>query len=212
VSVPGLRVRWADWRDRQPIQELRQLQPDTVRLDGGLWELLSWPVYHTTIALVNGEPVGFAASNLWPLGVADEVGWVVKLGWRDQGIGWLLRGAQWRDLMLLGWRQWYTAIPREAEVGRAATAKVCGGPQQEVMVAGLPPHELYGGDLASLLVRYRQSYPEPYALTTGQEGRLRSKGVQAVAWLTRQLSVHAFHARKALLIHQLAERRGGVHA
>ena len=211
MSVPGLRVRWADWRDRQPVQELRRLQPDTVQLDGGLWELLSWPVYHAHIALVHGEPVGVAAANLWPLGIADEVSWVVKLGWQGQGIGWALRGAQWRDLMLLGWRQWYTTLPRDAEAARASTTRVCGPVRQEVMVAGLPPHEIYGGDLASMLVRYRQSYPEPYALTTGQESRLRSKGVQAVAWLTRQLAVNRFHTRKAALISQMTELRG-VHA
>ena len=108
-----VRIRLADWRDWKEIQALRNLLDRP--FDGGLYELLHWPVYHVHYAMApteNNEVIGFTSVALMPNGQAEDVGTVVAPAWRRQGIASQLRLTQVRDLMEMGWASVFAVSQR----------------------------------------------------------------------------------------------------
>ena len=111
-----VRVRVADWRDWKEIQALRALLARP--FDGGLYELLHWPVYHVHYAmpLDSKEVIGFTSVVLMEQGAAEDYGTVVAPDWRRQGVASQLRLTQVRDLIEMGWSTLFSLAPSpEAE-------------------------------------------------------------------------------------------------
>ncbi len=188
------RIYWASWADRQAIQSLRRHLPNL--LDGGLWELLAWPVYHVHKALVEGQVVGYASVVIMPEGVADDFGLAVLPTHRRQGIASRLRACQVRDLTLMGWNRLYAATPAESEPAVAMCRRHFGEPLGSIEVPRLPAYLYFGASLDTLVPRL----PTPYPFTQYKDyDFLKVKGQRAVEHLT-QLAVHSLlNQRKAAL-------------
>lgn len=187
-----VRVRLADSRDRDAIRVLRQTALVHKALDGGLYELLTWPVYHTHAATLDGVLVGYASTILLPAAQAELSGLVVAAAHRRLGVGRLLLGTQARDLSMMGWRVLYAAAPSEDASAflDALGGVVLGG----LTIDGFPPHTYYRLTLDAI--------PHDVPLTAHQISRLQAKATQAregstgLAGLT---ALNQFGAAKAAL-------------
>jgi GNAT superfamily N-acetyltransferase len=184
----------ASWADRAAVQALRRYNP--FLLDGGLFELLHWPVYHVHKAVVEGQVVGYAAVGLMPEGVADDFGLAVLPTHRRQGVASKLRACQARDLQVMGWQRLYVAIPADQDAAVAMCTQHFGPPLGSLEVPGLPVHLYFGAPLDDLVTRL----PRPYPLTTFKDtDYLRQKGERVQTQLA-QLGAHsAMNTQKAHL-------------
>lgn len=191
-----VKIRLADWRDRDVIQPLRRLLGRPV--DGGLYELLNWPQYHAHVARIGEETVGFTGVILFPSGVADDVGTVVHPNYRRRGIGSQLRYTQLRDLELMGWTHLWCAAESEEAV------KMCnlhfGPPKGEVNNGQIARHLYYGDFIPNILERLDElEVPKPFPLSQLNEDKLSHKAEKAIKDAIALGALADFNIRKTAL-------------
>jgi hypothetical protein len=192
------RIQLADWRDWRPIHALRRQLPRP--LEGGLYELLNWPIYHVHLASLNDEPVAFTAVVLWPDGAADDVGTVVAPEQRRQRIASELRATQARDLIRMGWSRLYCAVPGDDDVAQACAGAHFGDPLGEVDWPGGPPYRYYGAPLAFISSRLiERGVKTPHPLSQKNDAKLQHKAEKARGDLNRLADLGVFNLAKATL-------------
>lgn len=193
-----LRIRLADWRDRESIIPLRRLLSRPV--DGGLYELLNWPVYHCHAAVVDGKTVGFTAVALHLDGVADDVGTVVYPEFRNQGIGSELRATQVRDLELMGFGSLFCAASMSNQSAIQWCNDIMGLPVGQIESAYLDPHLYYGSSLDNIKFNLKSlGVREPFPLSDVNVERLLLKFQRAVRDASQIQALGDFNMRKAML-------------
>lgn len=193
-----LKVRLADWRDRESIQPLRRLLKRPV--DGGLYELLNWPMYHAHIAMLDGQAVGFTAVTLHAGGLADDVGTVVHPDYRKQGIGTELRATQVRDLKLMGMTHLYVAAPIDCEDAIKWCQSSIGRPLGAIDSAYLSPHVYFGNTLEAIQENLgKMPGRQPFPLSEVNVERLLHKFQRALKETAQIQALGDFNMRKALL-------------
>jgi GNAT superfamily N-acetyltransferase len=193
-----IKVRLADWRDREVIQPLRRLLKRPV--DGGLYELLNWPMYHAHVALVDGNTVGFSAVALHLGGIADDVGTVVHPDYRRKGVASELRATQVRDLSIMGFGHLYCAAPMQTPEAVEWCTHTIGRPVGPIDSAYMEPHLYFGNSLDAIKDNLRQmSVREPYPLSEVNVERLLHKIQRAIRDTAQLQSLGDFNMRKALL-------------
>lgn len=193
-----LKIRLADWRDREVIQPLRRLLKRPV--DGGLYELLNWPMYHAHVALVDGNTIGFTAVALHTDGVADDVGTVVAPEFRNQGIGSELRATQVRDLELMGFTQLYCAAPTLNPEAISWCPGIFGAPINTIHSAYLDPHLYFGTTIEKIKENLRaRMIREPFPLSDMNVERLLHKFQRAIRDAAQIQALGDFNMRKALI-------------
>jgi GNAT superfamily N-acetyltransferase len=200
-----MRIRLGDWRDHHGVQTLRK---ETLGSGGGLYELLTWPVYHVHTAIDGGDRVvGFTSVALFPDGTADDCGTVVAEDHRERGIGSALRATQVRDLLVMGWRTLYVAVPTPNEAGVACAKAHFGEALGVITAEGLPPVAYFGGPLAEIQARLtRAGAFEPRPLSPPNADKLRQKAEAArndLAKLAAQgtLTVQKAQLRASVALH-----------
>lgn len=193
-----LKIRLADWRDREVIQPLRRMLKRPV--DGGLYELLNWPMYHAHVALVDGNTVGFTAVALHTDGVADDVGTVVAPEYRRQGIASELRFTQVRDLELMGFTTLYCAAPTFQVEAIEWCQNTFGSPISTINSAYLDPHLYFGNTLSNIRqLLERRMVRTPFPLSDMNVERLLHKFERAVRDAAQIQALGDFNMRKALI-------------
>lgn len=193
-----LKIRLADWRDREVIQPLRRLLKRPV--DGGLYELLNWPMYHAHVALVDGNTVGFTAVALHTGGVADDVGTVVAPEYRKQGIGSELRATQVRDLELMGFSTLYCAAPTLNPEAVEWCTHLFGSPISTIDSAYLDPHLYFGASLETIRENLKhRMVRDPFPLSDMNVERLLHKFERAIRDSAQIQALGDFNMRKALI-------------
>lgn len=197
-------IRLGDWRDHRPIDTLRK-QGDGIS-GGGLYELLTWPVYHVHTARRGDEIIGFTSVALFPDGTADDCGTVVAEAERGRGIASALRGTQVRDLLVMGWRALYVAVSETNAPGQGCARAHFGEPIGTMEVEGLTPMAYFGDGLATIQARLttRGTTP-PHPLSPPNLEKLRQKAALARQDLARLDTVGRLAFQKAAL------RQGLVH-
>lgn len=172
------KVRLGDWRDRVPIQKLRKQygRPH----DGGLYELLNWPIFHVHTALEDEHIIGFAACVLLDGGLAEDAGTIVDVEHRRKGVASLLRRTQFRDLMVMGYTHYFSES--DNDIGSAFNQMHLHPLRTFNYVEGLPTIDYFGGNVAeaseSLLER---GTPHPHPLSPLHMSRLIKKAEKAHA-------------------------------
>ena len=193
-----IKIRLADWRDREVIQPLRRMLKRPV--DGGLYELLNWPMYHAHVALVDGNTVGFSAVALHLGGIADDVGTVVHPDFRKQGIASELRSTQVRDLDIMGFTHLYCAAPIQSSDAIEWCTHIIGRPIGTLESAYMEPHVYFGNSLESIQSNLRsKSVRDPYPLSDVNVERLLHKIQRALRDTAQLQALGDFNMRKALL-------------
>lgn len=193
-----LKIRLADWRDREVIQPLRRLLKRPV--DGGLYELLNWPMYHAHVALLDGNTIGFSAVALHTNGVADDVGTVVAPEHRRQGIGSELRFTQVRDLEIMGFEKLFVAAPALETDAVEWCASLFGNPVSTINSSYLEPHIYFGADLSTIKENLRRKMVrEPFPLSEMNVERLLHKFHRAIKESSQIQALGDFNMRKALI-------------
>lgn len=173
-------VRLADWRDWRAIHPLRRLVGSP--LDGGLYELLNWPIYHVHLAREGEAVVGYTSVVLYPDGSADDRGTAVLPSHRRRGVAGALRAAQVRDLLLMGWQTLYGAAPLDPAAQGCAVAHF--GPPLGSLTAAGREATYHGGALTTLAVRLLDHrVPQPFPLSSANEAKLGRKAEAAHAHL-----------------------------
>lgn len=191
-----LKIRLADWRDREVIQPLRRMLKRPV--DGGLYELLNWPMYHAHVALIDGGTVGFSAVALHLGGVADDVGTVVHPDYRRQGIASELRWTQVRDLILMGFSTLYCAAPMDSPEAVKWCADTLERPLGTVESAYLTPHIYYGNTLTNIESNLQKmGVRSPFPLSDMNVERLLHKFQRALRDTAQLQALGDFNMRKA---------------
>jgi GNAT superfamily N-acetyltransferase len=191
-----LKVSLADWRDREAIQPLRRLLKRPV--DGGLYELLNWPMYHCHKAMVDGEVVGFSSVVLHLHGMADDVGTVVRPEYRRQGIATQLRATQVRDLLLMGMTTLFCAAPMSSPEALRWCTRLFGAPISAIDSAYLDPHLYFGAPLATIAQTLKDAgVKEPYPLVEINVERLLHKVQRALRETAQVQALGDFNLRKA---------------
>lgn len=190
-------IRLGDWRDRGEIQGLRRMLHRP--LDGGLYELLNWPMYHTHIAVTDNRVVGLSSVILLPSGVADDIGTIVIPEYRRKYIASSLRGTQARDLLLMGYHTLYCAAPLTAEA--SAWCQQLMGDREAVIDNGtMPAHGYYRVALHDLVQRLHQmSIPAPVPLSAANQDRLYNKAQRAIRDSAQLQALGDFNMRKAMI-------------
>jgi hypothetical protein len=192
------RIQLADWRDWQAINTLRRLLPRP--LEGGLYELLNWPIYHVHLASRDDAVVGFAGVVLWPDGAADDVGLVVAPEARRSRVASELRATQVRDLLRMGWTRLYCAVPCDDAVAQACAAAHFGEAIGDVEWPGGPPYRYHGAPLAFVSSRLVQrGVRTPHPLSPKNDQRLQHKAEKARAHLAQLADLGVFNVQKATL-------------
>ena len=190
-------VRLADWRDWRAVQPLRKLLGRS--LDGGLYELLNWPIYHVHLARMGEDVVGFTSVVLYPDGTADDRGTAVLPDYRRQGLAHALRATQVRDLLLMGWPTLYTAVPQDDPAAVACATAQFGPPRGRLDAPG--ERYLYFGDKAAgvALRLLEKGVPGPYPLSPANETKLHRKAEAAQSHLMRLAIEGTLTMQKAAL-------------
>jgi hypothetical protein len=192
------RIQLADWRDWRPIHTLRRVLPRP--LEGGLYELLNWPIYHVHLASLDDEPVGFTSVVLWPDGAADDVGTVIAPPYRRQRIASELRATQVRDLTRMGWQRLYCAVPSDDPVAHACATMHFGEALGEVEWPGGAPYRYHGAPLSLVASRLvERGVKTPHPLSTKNDQKLQHKAERARADLNRLADLGVFNVQKATL-------------
>lgn len=193
-----LKIRLADWRDREVIQPLRRMLKRPV--DGGLYELLNWPMYHPHIAMLDGQAIGFTAVALHLGGVADDVGTVVHPDFRNQGVASELRATQIRDLNLMGLTHLYVAAPIDSPEAVKWCTSTIGRPIGQIESAYLSPHIYFGNTVPEIRSNLEQiGVRPPFPLSDMNIERLLHKFQRAVRDTAQIQALGDFNLRKALL-------------
>ena len=177
-----LKIRSADWRDHEAVQAVRAFAMTELSLDGGLYELLHWPIFHCHVAVQDGQVIGVAALFLPPGPIADSQGVAVRPEHRGKRIASHLRAAQARDLQLLGYETLDVALPSENEAAMAMTLRHFPLELSPILVDGQKPYRYFRVPVKDLLQRASTEvgrYPHP--LTPAQETMLQRKGEKARA-------------------------------
>lgn len=180
--IGGLRICLADWRDRERIQPLRRATGST--FDGGLYELLNWPIYHVHLALQGDQPLGYTAVLLLADGHADDLGTHVVPEVRRQGLASALRAVQARDLMLMGW-SWLWTVGSDDPAAAACLRSHFGAPIGAI--GDQPYHGVRCEVLHGRLMA--KGVAEPHPLSPANAEKLRRKAERAHAQLA-QLAQH----------------------
>ena len=192
----GLRIRLADWRDREVIHPIRRLI--TRPMDGGLYELLNWPIYHVHVAAQDGRTVGFTSCILYGNGTADDAGTVVVPEFRRHRIASELRATQLRDLGVMGWTHLYCAVPADSVEGLRMAHEHFGEPLGEVSVDSFPPHLYYCSRVEQMYAKILdRGVRAPHPLSPKFIEALRLKAGKARADLQRLAVNQAFQLQKA---------------
>lgn len=187
------RIRLADWRDRSVVQPLRALLLGPYRLDGGLYEFLTWPTFHVLLAEgEDGRGLGIAAATLLPNGHAEDVGVAVLAELRRAKLGTRLRAALARDLAILGIRQWHADEPEREGPAWAFQVATLGAPTRHF----LSPDGTRYGAWCRAVVEVADALGAG-TLTTFSRERLESKARQAAVKHTNLAAVQAFCVAKA---------------
>ena len=198
-----LKIRPADWRDHEVIRSLRALAFTELSLDGGLYELLTWPIFHCQVAVQEGQVIGMAALLLPPGTIADSQGVSVRPEHRGKRIASHLRAAQARDLKILGYEALDVALPSDNAAAMAMTFRHFPKELPPVLVDGQKLYRYFRATVPELLQRASAEVGRyPMSLTAAQETLLQRKGEQARELYHRLLLVET-------LARQKAERRGG---
>lgn len=200
--MTDVRIALADWRDWRPIHALRRSLGRP--LDGGLYELLNWPIYHAHIAITGDledkRVVGFTAVVLWPDGVADDVGTVVDAAHRRQRVASGLRATQVRDLLRMGWTRLFCAAPADDSAAVACATAHFGAPRGTLRAEGVPDTLYFGGDLAAIAARLTErGVRPPFPLSDANDAKLRRKADSARADLGRLAALADMNLQKAAL-------------
>lgn len=198
MRMNRLKIKLADWRDRDGIQPLRRMLKRPV--DGGLYELLNWPMYHAHIAVLDDTIIGFTAVALHLGGVADDVGTVVHPEYRRHGVASELRATQVRDLQLMGMSRLYVAAPMDSPEAIAWCVETIGRPLGTLESAYLTPHVYYGNILPEIERRLqnRDTRP-PFPLSDVNQERLLNKFQKALRDTANLQALGDFNMRKALM-------------
>lgn len=193
-----LKIRLADWRDREVIQPLRRLLKRPV--DGGLYELLNWPMYHAHVAMYDGQAVGFTAVTIHLGGIADDVGTVTHPDFRRKGVASELRATQVRDLALMGLTHLYCAAPIDSSDAIKWCTNTIGRPLGTVESAYMAPHVYFGNTLDSIHTNLqRMQVAAPFPLSEMNVERLLHKFERAVRDTAQLQALGDFNMRKALI-------------
>jgi len=193
-----LKIRLADWRDREYIQPMRRKLGRPV--DGGLYELLNWPTHHAHIAMVDVAPVGFTSVLLNMSGDADDIGTVVNEEYRQHGVASELRYTQIRDLSLMGYGRLFCAAPSDDAAAVAMCRAHFGDPIAEITSAYLPKHLYFGATLTSIEDRLIASgVRRPFPLSPINQDRLLKKLDRAKVEATNIRALGDFNLRKAYI-------------
>ena len=193
-----MRIRLGDWRDHVGIQSLRR---DTMVGNGGLYELLTWPIYHVHTAIIDGDRVvGFTSVALFPDGTGDDCGTVVAEDYRERGLAGALRATQVRDLLVMGWTSLFVAVPTPNAPGLACARKHFGEPLDVLHADGLPSVAYFGGPLSEIQARLtRAGVTEPRPLSPPNAEKLRQKAKAARTDFARLTAHGTLTAQKAAL-------------
>lgn len=192
------RIKLADWRDWRPIHALRRALGRP--LDGGLYELLNWPIYHAHIAVLDADVVGFTAVVLWPDGVADDVGTVVDERHRGQRVASTLRATQARDLLRMGWTRLFCAVRADHAAAMACAKAHFGEPLGLLTVAGEPDAVYFGDGIGAVAARLAErGVRTPYPLSAANDAKLTRKATAAHADLARLAALADLNLQKAAL-------------
>jgi hypothetical protein len=188
------RIRLADWRDWRAVHALRRTLHRP--LDGGLYELLNWPIYHAHLACVGETVVGFTAVVLWPDGVADDVGTVVASEARRQRVASDLRATQARDLLRMGWQRLYCAVPSDDTAAMACAHAHFGEALGELDSTT----RYFGAPLATLAARLAErGVRPPYPLSPANDVKLLRKADAARVDLQHLARLADLNIQKAAL-------------
>lgn len=175
-----LKIRTADWRDHEVVRSLRALAFTELSLDGGLYELLNWPIFHCQVAVQEGQIIGMAALLLPPGPIADSQGVAVRPEYRGQRLASHLRAAQARDLQVLGYTALDVAIPSDNAAAMAMTLRHFPKELPPVLVDGQKPYRYFRAPVPELLQRASAEVGRyPVSLTPAQETLLQRKGEKA---------------------------------
>jgi GNAT superfamily N-acetyltransferase len=173
-----LRIRIADWRDWKEIQALRNLLPRP--FDGGLYELLHWPIYHVHYAMPVDSPtvLGFTAVVLAADGEAEDIGTVVAPDYRRQGVASQLRLTQLRDLIEMGWHSLFgEAITPEGNAWAATYMDPVAATKRGVYCGR--------GAVEAMRALLDRGTPPPHPLSPDNRARLAHKAGRAIEDLRR---------------------------
>ena len=193
-----LKIRLANWRDREVIQPLRRLLKRPV--DGGLYELLNWPMYHAHTALIDGITVGFSAVSLQPNGLADDVGTVVHPDYRKVGVASELRYTQIRDLEIMGYSRLFCAAPLASQEAVDWCLGLMGSPLGTLNSAYLEPHLYFGSNLDTIKHHLQAKLvKDPFPLSDLNVERLLHKLQRAIRDSAQLQALGDFNMRKALM-------------
>lgn len=192
------RVKLADWRDWRPIHALRRHLGRP--LDGGLYELLNWPIYHAHIAVVGDDVVGFTAVVLWPDGVADDVGTVVAEAHRGHRVASTLRATQARDLLRMGWTRLFCSVRADEPAALACAKAHFGEPLGALSTPGEPDAVYFGAGIGAVAARLAErGVQTPYPLSPANDAKLKRKADAARADLARLAALADLNLQKAAL-------------
>lgn len=190
-------VNLADWRDWRLVHPLRKLLNRP--LDGGLYELLNWPIYHVHLARIGDEVVGYTSVVLYPDGSADDRGTAVVPASRRHGVASALRATQVRDLLLMGWPALYAAVPQGDDAAQAC-AVAHFGPARGTLTAAGETYAYHGDKAAGVALRLlERGVPGPYPLSSANEAKLHRKAEAAHAHLARLAIEGTLTMQKAAL-------------
>ena len=189
-----IRIRLADWRDHATVQPLRRQLPRLV--DGGLWELLNWAMYHVHTAIVGDRVVGYTSVALLDNGMADDVGTFVEPEYRNQGVASRLRYTQLRDLAVMGWTHFYVAVVRDQTVA----IDMCRALMGEPVTLAYPDEPLYfGGPVFTVAAKLKDmNVPLPHPLGPKHLDRLKVKGEKARQELIQLADMANFSMAKVM--------------
>lgn len=201
--VESLKIRLADWRDREYIQPMRRKLGRPV--DGGLYELLNWPTHHAHIAMLGDKPVGFTSTLLNLTGDADDIGTVVNEEYRQQGVASELRYTQIRDLAIMGFARLFCAAPKDDLSAVACCIAHFGDPLAEITSAYISPHLYFGATLAVIEDRLiARGVRRPFPLSTINRERLLNKLERAKKESANIRALGDFNLRKAYVREEVA--------
>ena len=180
-------IRLADWRDRTEVQSLRRL---VCPVEGGLYELLKWPIYHVHTARKDGVTIGYTSVCLSPDGMADDAGTYVTEN--PKVVLPILRRVQVRDLSVMGWKYLFVTVPfnltglHNTLFGHAPLAE-------------FPDGSLYYGAAIEVLQSRMQAagIPDPLPLSVKQIEFLQYKASRVVDFTAQLNSLYQLTAQKA---------------
>jgi GNAT superfamily N-acetyltransferase len=192
----SFKIQLADWRDREPIEELRREWD--LYVEGGLYEMLHWPTYHVHIARLDGKVIGYVAATVHG-DDAEDAGGVTLGEFRRQGVAKALRATQMRDLVLLGCDRFFTAVRASNAPANAFARLMCGPPRDAADLPGVGLVYDYGSELQDIYDRLGAAgAAKPYPLSHVNQMKLISKREKINVHLQRVSDLAQFHIWKGV--------------